>query len=358
MAWFDDFTGFLGDNAGQLIGAGLGALVGAQGSQDQRATQAPFMFQGQGEGITNFLDASKQQYLAGPQQFYPGQQVASLDPNVIGGQNAALGTIPAQQQMADLTAFGAGDLLSGGAGRIDGFNLPNQVGFGIDQGLENAVMNPIMSSLRNDVLPALDLSATSQGAFGGTRHAMQRGRAASSAVESAAEAVARANLEARGQSIQQRGGDINAMISGRGQDINQNQLYNNAVRSGIDATTRAQDALLVPSNIQSQVGAARTAYGQSLLDADRARWDFNQQASIDAIDRLGQRMAMTPQGSVRTIHGQNGDWVSMLGGALSGVSLANSFRNTGAPLPQDQTSRPVVFGQDTDQQMRDWGIFG
>lgn len=342
------FLDWLGDTANgawdyvkqnpEVAAAVLGGLAGAQGSQDAVTTNTPYMHPGQQEGIVNFLDQAKQQYQAGPQQYYPGQTVAGLDPNVVQGQNSALGTLPVQQQLADAAGYGTGELLMGGAGRIDGFNLPNQVGFGIDQGLENAVMNPIMRQLQEKVLPGLNLAATSQGAFGGTRQAQMMSNAAQDATGRAAEAVAQANLQARGQSISQRGADIQAMLSGRGQDINQNQIYNNAIRSGISSVPGAMEAQLVPSNIMGQVGQARTAYEQSLINADKSRFDFNQQASIDAIDRLGQRMNLVPGGNIQTQQGQDGTWLNMLGGALSGVNLVNMFQNSNNNLPQEQVT--------------------
>jgi hypothetical protein len=346
MDWLSDAGSGAWDYVKQnpeVAAAVLGGLAGSQGSEDRTATAAPYLFQGQEEGIVNFLDQSKQQYQGGPQKYYPGQTVAPLDPNTIAGQNSALGTLPVQQQMADAAGYGAGDMLMGGAGRIDGFNLPNQVGFGIDQGLENAVMNPIMRQLQEKVLPGINLNATSQGAFGGTRQGQMMSNAAQDATARAAEAVAQANLQARQQSIGQRSNDVQAMLSGRSQDINQNQIYNNAVRSGISAVPTAMDAQLVPSNIQGQVGQARTAYEQSLIGADKARFDFNQQAGIDSIDRLGQRMNLAPTGSINTLQGQDGTWLNMLGGALGGVSLVNSFQNTGNTqnLEQVQTAPPV-----------------
>lgn len=323
----------------------LGGLAGAQGSQDAVQTQAPYLFQGQEEGIVNFLDQSKQQFLGGPLQYYPGQTVAGLDPNTIAGQNSALGTLPVQQQLADAAGYGTGDLLMGGAGRIDGFNLPNQVGFGIDQGLENAVMNPIMQQLQEKVLPGINLAATSQGAFGGTRQGQMMSNAARDATGQAADAVARANLEARQQSIGQRNQDVQSMLQGRNQDINQNQIYNNAVQAGASAVPRAMEAQLVPGNIQGQVGGARTAYEQSLIGADKARFDFNQQASLDSVDRLGARMGQTPNGQIQTQQGQDGTWMNMLGGALSGVSLVNMFQNTNNPAPAPtQPQTPMTQG--------------
>lgn len=343
-------------NWGGLFGGLLGGLAGRAGSNDAVTTNVPYMYQGQEEGIVNYLDQSKQQFQAGPQQYYPGQTVAGLDPNTIAGQNSALGTLPVQQQLADASGYGAGDLLGGGAGRIGGFNLPNQVGFGIDQGLENAVMNPIMQQLQERVMPGMNLAATQQGAFGGTRHGQMMSNAARDATGQAADAVARANLQARQQSIGQRGNDVQAMLQGRNQDINQNQLYNNAIQSGINAVPQAMESQLVPGNIMGQVGGARTAYEQSLIGADKARFDFNQGEAINNIDRLGNRMNLVPNGNTQTVQGQDGTWMNVLGGAMSGVSLANMFQNTNRPGPTQQAPNPLTQGTEYNW-LRDqpWG---
>lgn len=347
MDWGEVFGGigsWAGDNA-DLIGGVLGAVAGLQDGENQTTTQAPYLYPGQGEGIANVINLAGQEYQNGPQQYYPGSPVAGLDQNLIDGQNSQLGTVGVQQQLADLGTFGAGDLLQGGAGRIEGFDLPNQVGFGIDQGLENAVMNPIMDQLTQRVLPGLDLQATNQGAFGGTRHAMMKGQAASDAIGQASDSIARANLQARGQSIGQRGTDINAMLSGRSQDINQNQLYNSAVGAGINAVPGAMAAQLAPGQVQQDVGKQRSAYEQALIDADMNRFNFNQQAPMDALTRLQSRMTLNaPGGAIRTDPGQQGSWLGAIGGGLAGAQLGGMFSGSGGaktqPTPIGNTFGP------------------
>jgi len=120
MSWLED-------NWQELLGLGLGAYAGSQGSEDQIVTQRPYLYPGQEQGLTDVIDLARQEYLAGPQQFYPGQQVADLDPNVIAGQNSQLSTTGIQQQLADIAGRGAGQLAQGGAGRIEGFQLPDQI---------------------------------------------------------------------------------------------------------------------------------------------------------------------------------------------------------------------------------------
>lgn len=330
MSIFDDLGGWLSDNASTLIPGLIGAWAGSQDGQDRTVTQAPYLYPGQEEGIANVINLAKQEYQGGPMQYYPGNPVSPLDPNIIAGQNAQLGSLGVQQQLADLGTYGAGDLLQGGAGRIEGFDLPDQIGFGIDPGLENAVMNPIMRNLTERVLPSLDLQATNQGAFGGTRHALLKGQAAADSTERAAEAVARANLNARGQSIQQRQGDVSSMLSGRSQDINQNQIYNNAIGAGINAIPGAMTAQLAPGALQQEIGTKRTAYEQQLINADKARFDFNQQAPIDALTRLQSRMTLAaPGGSMTTTPGDEASWLSILGGFGTGAQLGQMFAGSG-----------------------------
>lgn len=352
--FFSGVYGYIQDNP-ELVGAGLGLLAGSQDGQDQSVTTKPYLYPGQEEGIANVINLAKQEYQAGPQQYYPGQQVASLDPNLIAGQNAQLGVAAQQGQLADLSAFGAGDLLSGGAGRIEGFNMPDQIGFGIDSGLQNAVMNPIMRNLEERVMPGLDLQATNQGAFGGTRHAQMKGQAASDAVGQAAEAVAQANLQARQQSIGQRSNDMQAMLSGRSQDIQQNQLYNNAVGSGINAASGAMANLLMPGQIMNDIGADRTAYEQQLINADMNRFNFNQQAPISALDRLQSRMTLAaPGGNTQTVQGQQANLATMFSGALSGAqTLGSMFAGSGGAA---QAGGSPLFGTSTDAYLQQLGI--
>ena len=334
MAWYDDF------NWGGLAGGIAGGVLGAQGTPDQTTTAKPYMFDGQQEGITNFLNASKEQYQQGPQQYYPGQTVAGLDPNTIAGQNQQLGTVNQQQGLANAMTAGVQGQIAG-TPQVGGFQLQDQVGFGIDPGLQSAISNPIMRQLQEKILPSADLQATQQGAFGGSRAQQIKSQAGVDATERIAEVTARANLQARGQSIGQRAGDISAQLSGRGQDINQNQLQAQNQQWGIGAAPAAMQGMMQPGQTMQNIGAQRTAYEQALLNADKASFDFGQQADLDNVDRLGQRMQMTPTGQVSTTQGTPGDWSNILGGALSGWSLGGAI-NTPPPTGTQPTGGSTV----------------
>ena len=255
----------------------------------------------------------------------PGQQVASLDPTTIAGQNAALGVTGNQQQLADLSSFGAADLASGGAGRIGTAQLPGQAGWGIPTGLQDAVTNPIMQRLQEQIMPGIQQNATAQGAFGGTRMQQMQNNAIRDATGAMADSLSRANLQARQQDITQRGQDINATMQGRQQDIQQNNLYNQAVGQGLRLIPQSINNLLAPGNTMMDIGQQRTAYEQALIDADKARFDFNQNAGFDALTRLGNRITMSPPGGGFTRKGRDATWLDYLGGAATGVGIINSI---------------------------------
>ena len=302
------------------LGAAIvGGYVGSRGTDDQ--TTSPYMFPGQQAGVTDFLQRSRNQYGQGGRQYYPGQTVANLDPLQIQGQNTALGNVGAQTALGQMGAMSAANLAAGGD-RVGGFQLADQVGFGLDPSLQAAVTNPIMRDLEQRVLPGMDLQATSQGAFGGSRAQQMKGQAGAQATEQMTDALTRANLAARGQTIDQRNSDITAQIHGRQQDINQNQLSNNARVQGLNAMQSAQGGLQAGANTMMDVGGQRQAYDQRLIEGDQARFNFGQNEWVDNLSRLGDRMVQPSFGG-QTLEGTGTNLAGGFGGALTGW---NAFR--------------------------------
>jgi hypothetical protein len=241
--------------------------------------------------------------------------------------------------------------------------LPDQIGFGIPEQYQNAIMNPIFDQLENRVIPGIHTGATAQGAFGGSRMQQQKADATQQATEAATNAMIQGNLQARGQSIGQRAGDINAQLAnqgqninqrgqdinynlgnqqqligqragdisaqlqGRSQDINQNQLYNQALQQGLSGANLAQKNLLTPGDMQQQVGGARTAYEQQLMNADKAAFDWTRMENNDYVDRLFNRLQGVPLNTAGagTVQGQSGNWTDILSGGLQGMNLWNQI---------------------------------
>ena len=263
MAWYDniwegvkDFAGEYGDD---IIGAGVGAWTSYNDAEDNKQAARPYFLPGQQKAWETGMQAAQDIWNRGPAPYYPGQTVADLDPMVQKGQDQHLRSTFVQQDLANAGANAANVLAKGGAPRVAGFALPDQIGFGIPEEYQEAITNPIWRDLQEQVIPSLHTAATAQGAFGGSRMQQQKADATAQATERATEALIRGNLQARQQSIGQRAGDISAQLSQRGQDINQNQILNSALNSGVNAVTASQAQQLVPGS-QENRRASRSSW--------------------------------------------------------------------------------------------------
>ena len=323
--WLDTGLGFIEsvfDKYGDDAAGFMGAWQAMQGTDDQ--VTRPYFYPGQEEGLTAAADLARQATEQGPDQYYGGQTVADLDRNLIGGQNNWLSRTDQLNQMARKGGQAAANLSQGGAGRVGGFGLQDQIGFGLPEQYQNAIMNPIMDNLNEQVIPGIHTAATGQGAFGGSRMQQQKSDAATQATKAATDAMIRGNLDARQQSIGQRAGDISAQLQGRGQDITQNQIQNQAMQQGMGGMSDAMRNMLMSGQIQQEVGRDRTQHNQALINADKDRFDWNRNERQNYIDRLfGRMQGMKPGGAV--VEGRDGDWMDALAGFSRGSSIWNAM---------------------------------
>ena len=321
----------------EFFSGAAGAYSAYQGTDDKVAK--PYFLPGQEAGYGTGIGAAIADFAQGPDQYYPGQTVADLDPNVIAGQNDRLASMDRLQGMADQGGIAAQRLAQGGAGLVGGFDLQDQIGFGIPQEYQQAIMNPIMKQLSEKVIPGLHTAATAQGAFGGSRMNQQKADAATQATEAATDAMIRGNLQARQQSIGQRAGDISALLGGRQQDINQFANMNNAMANGVNAVTTGMAQQTLPGQMQSDIGKERQAYEQGLINADMDRFAFNRNEGNAYIDRLFNRMSLAPQMSGGTVQGQSGDWADAFLGYNTGRNIYNNALGT-APVTNTTQQQP------------------
>lgn len=314
----DFVTGGDGFDAGDVfrnISGAAGAYDALQGTDPQK----PYFYPGQERGLELAGQAAIDRFKQGPQGYYPGSTVAPLDPNVISGQNKQLGLDQRLTNMANVSGTAAGTLAQGGSDRVGGFQLPGQVGFDLPPEYQSAITNPIYRDLEQRILPQINTQATQQGAFGGSRMAQQRGQAGAEATERATDALIRGNLTARGQTIGQRAGDISAQLTGRGQDVQQNAIENAARAAGISGTGSSMAQQLLPGQVATDIGGSRTQYEQALIDADKARFDFNQGSQDTNLDRLFSRLQGLPP--IPGAGGQEGNWLDALQGFGVGTNI-------------------------------------
>jgi len=242
------------------------------GSAPSDTTQTTRPFPAQERALTRLFGLSQGAFDQGPMQFFPGQTVAAQSPNTIAAQQAALGAAAPQ---AGLGMAGARSV----AAALDPMSAQSQ-----------AVMDPFISKLQGQILPGIGSQAIRQGAFGGSRQALQEQQAAEATAGAATQAMLR------------------------------NQL------AAMSALPTAQRGLLAPSQTLSAVGAQQQGYEQSLIDAARQRFAFEQQAPETALDRLASRVTGVNLGQIGTTSGGGGggsDLASLAGLGLAGYGLFN-----------------------------------
>ncbi|MBT8146490.1 MAG: hypothetical protein KJN90_06515, partial [Gammaproteobacteria bacterium] len=80
---------------------------------------------------------------------------------------------------------------------------------------------------------------------------------------------------------------------------------------------------LQPMDIMGQVGAYNTGIDTQALDADRQRWDYNQNLPWENLGRYSNIVSQAPWGSSTTADGGGSSPLAgALGGGLLGASLA------------------------------------
>ena len=242
-------------------------MGGKSGGGDTETVTRPFP--AQEAALTRLFGRAEGAFNQGPMQFFPGQTVAAQSPSTVLGQKAALDAVAPQ---AGLGMAGARSV----AAALDPLSAQSQ-----------AVIDPFIARLQGQILPGIGSQAIRQGAFGGSRQALQEQQAAEATAGAATQAMLRNQLAAMG------------------------------------ALPTAQRGLLAPSQTLSEVGAQQQAYNQALIDAERQRFAFEQQAPETALDRLASRISGVNLGQINTTSGGGGgsDLASLAGLGLAGYGL-------------------------------------
>lgn len=214
----------------------------------------------QEQAFRSFLGEAQNQYAQGPMEFYPGSTIAPESQQTIAARQLVSGATPRLLGQAAQ----AGDAFS---------NLASPAGYSVDPRLAEAVSRPVMQQFQEQILPSIRSSAVSQGAFGGTRQGLVEGQAARDATGAISDSIAQAALAGRSQDIQSRLGALGSLGS-------------------------LQQGYLTPIGALSGAGAQEQAYQQALVDADRQRFEFNQQAPGYALDQLLSRITGVNLGGI------------------------------------------------------------
>ena len=90
-----------------------------------------------------------------------------------------------------------------------------------------------------------------------------------------------------------------------------------------------QSGLLAPARTVSAVGSQQGAYNQALINADRERFKFNQEAPETALDRLGSRITGVNLGQISNTSGGGGGGNSAASAVGAGMAAYGLFGGGG-----------------------------
>lgn len=209
-------------------------------------------------GLANRLEAG------GQLQFFPGNTLANQSQTTLQGQ---------QQQLDAAGSIGQlnPDVI---AAAQRGLNA-DLVSDPRTEAAAQAALRPLEQQFFEQVVPGIGSAAQQQGAFGGDRQAIIEAQAA--------------------RDFSQTAGDVRAKI------------FADAQRAGLQSQQatlaqlpQVQQGLLTPSQAIQDVGQQQDARSQAVIDAARERFEFNQLALTDLVNRVNAPLSGINFGQVTT----------------------------------------------------------
>ncbi len=314
--------------------------MGGGGSKTQTTKSEPW--KGQQPYLKDVFRQAQDIYRKGyGQEYYPGQTVAPMAPATMQGinmlQQSAMGS-PTQGAMQNYLMggmqnpygqagvgmeFGGVTPFGGGYGEstpMGGVGPPTQMFSGnpyLDQ-MFNTAAGRAGEAFQEQTMPAIGAM------FGGA------GRSGSGIQQQMAENAQRQF----GRDLQGMAADIYAPAyeSAMDRDVQRRQL--GATIGGRAAAMAPQLQGMQQQNIQNMLtaGAIPRQYAQQLIDADKARFDFYQQAPMQALSQYANLVQGVPAGlgttSTQTPRGS--PMLGALGGASTGAGIGASILGQGA----------------------------
>lgn len=247
--------------------------------------------------ITKLLSEADRLYNTGGPQFYPGSTVAGFTDAEKQGQASILGNAQKQMNFWDNNVPGAVQV---GLNSYDVANNP------VVANAAKAATQPIITQLKEEVLPGINSGAISSGGLGGSR----QGIAQAQGIERASRA---------------------AMDTSAG-------IYNNAYSQGLQTLSNTlglmptlQQASFMPGAAQSAVGAQQREMNQANINEDMARYTYNQNLPYQNLteygNTIGKPFGGTSTSSVQATGDSSGQTIGAILAALGlGGSIWDLFK--------------------------------
>ena len=255
-----------------MLGAALGiggALLGGMGGssgQQSSSTSLPSWMMPYMTGANGILPEARDLYMTGGPDYFQGDTVQDLTPEQLQALEMTRGIAGSSMlpgQAADLNSRTmGGDFLGGGQ---------------------------FMNAYGNDIMDSVASRFGSSGRSG-----------------SAMEAKAMANEL----------GSVASRLYGDERNRMQSAMQ---MSSGIEAGRYA------PADRLMGVGSVLQNQGQTELNADIDRWNFEQNQPYDALDRYSSLVYGASPGTTTTTDVNRNPWAGALGGAMTGVSMGGTM---------------------------------
>ena len=311
------------------------------------------------------------------QEYYPGQTVADMHPGVSAGyqgmidfgQNNPAYGLQSMQGAAGLNSLGLGNqflqqsMQQGGPSFQYDQNAYDQSMANLMpamQGTYDDMTRDIGRELNWSTLPGIDMGSAMAGGFGSSRGDLASGMATGMAEDRMADIGSQIfqNASNQSQDAAMRGGlgTLNAQLGSQGQMLSGAQGLANVGLPGIgDAyqTGLGNNAAMV------QGGLGFQGYDQSLLNADKAAWDFGQsQPWLDEANRISLLNQTVTPGSGAQIQPGMGGFAGAINGAQAALGLYDAFKPMFGTQSTSIGSQPwMTPGTASNDYLGDLGIF-
>lgn len=351
---------------GQVGGAIAGGLMGGDSETGGTSTvvQKADPWEGVQPALRTLYDAGLQNFLGGPQRYYPGQTVApqspvtglaqqgiynlatQQSPVLQGAQQQAYNTLgneylysnPAMQDLYNLagrdylaSSPAMWDLYGVGTGQMLGANPY------IDDMFERAA-GGVGRQFRSNVMPGIASMFSGAGRFGSNQMAEGLGQAEEQygrTLQDLATSIYGGNYATERGYQQQALGQL-GQFGLQGQALQQQALGEVGTQFGRERNLQAEMARLAPgldvadyfgAQQLGQLGAQQDIYNQQLLNADIARFNFGQQQPYDQLSFLSSLLQGYPQGQTSTSTGTQTYPGNPLLGAMGGAQMGGALYN-------------------------------
>lgn len=374
-----------------LLGFGLGgAGKGGSKSNTQTITNMPW----NAEQLQYLQEQAKQQYEAGPNQYYPQSTVAEMNPqlqatlnqlmgfsgtgNVQAGQgalNEALAGMGGLRQQAmgeqvsgigDYASFLMNQGMGGAGGAVGGIAGQADPTAAFQQFLGNSAQNPyvdqlvqnvtgdISRNLNENIMPRIDQGSLANNAYGGSRQGIAQGKAIEGANRQASDAATSIRAGAYESDQNRKLSAANSMLGAAGQGDQYGLALQQLGLSGANmgrglfqdlSGVTGQLASMAPLmqayegmnlNTQMQGGQAQQQYLQSLLNDKVNRFNFDQNADAQNLnqyaDILFRSGGMGGTQTQTTPQPEKSFMESLLGGASTGLGAYGMASAAGIPF--------------------------